>query len=139
MRTNLLPTMQNVKLTDREGQTLFMSVELRKLGEKTYVFMSDGNPIGASALARDAVFYLKKISQRLGLDEKNTIFYRHIFQEQMGSLFGRFNVDWDNGESLSYQFKMLTNIDELVSVKGIIDSSEAISLSSLSSAEKNAA
>ncbi|MGH1470934.1 MAG: hypothetical protein ACRBCS_07050 [Cellvibrionaceae bacterium] len=139
MRINLLPEMQNVKLADREHNTFYMSVELRKLDGKTYVFMSDGNPVGASVLAKDAVFYLEKISQRLGLDTKTTVFYRHIFQEQMGSLFGRFNVDWENSESLSYQFKMLTNIDDLDNIKEIINSSEKVCLSSFVSTEKNAA
>ncbi len=139
MRINLLPTMENVKLTDRDGQPFLMAVELRKFGEKMYVFMSDGNQLGSSVLAKDAVFYLEKIAKNLHLDTKNTIFYRHIFQEQMGSLFGRFRVDWENTESLSYQFKMLTNIEDLESIKHVIDGSESISLASLAASQKNAA
>lgn len=139
MRKNLLPNMQDVKLTDLNGDKLSMSVELRQRDNMTCVFMSDGNSVGSSALAKDAVFYLKKIAKRLGLDTEHTIFYRHIYQEQIGSLFGRFNVDWENNENLSYQFKMLTNVDDLVNVKEIIEDSETISLAEFSAAAKNAA
>jgi len=136
MKKNLLPSMRKVKMTDRQGEEFAMWIEVRKTADKTYVFLSDTHQLGASKIAQDAVYFFTKISKRLNLDEKKSIFYRHIYQEQMGSLFGKFNVDWENQSGPSYKFQMLTNIDDLQSVSKIISASESVSLQEQAAAKQ---
>lgn len=138
MKKNLLPDMQKVKMTDREGVAFAMEIGLRKTDKFIYVFLSDTHHPGASRLAQDAMYYIKKIAQRLDLDKGNAIFYRHIYQEQMGSTFGRFNVDWKNDLGPSYKFQMLTNVDDLQNVNYIIANSTPLSLEEQVSERKSA-
>ncbi len=128
MKKNLLPNMRKVKMTDRQGEEFAMWIEVRKSDEQIYVFLSDTHQLGTSKLAQDAVYYFAKISKRLNLEGKNSVFFRHIYQEQMGSLFGQFNVDWENQAGPSYKFQMLTNIDDLQGVSKILDASESVNL-----------
>lgn len=128
MRKNLLPEMQKVKMTDKDGSEFVMKIDLREGNGLTYVFLSDTHQPGASRLAQNAMYYIEKISQRLNLANADTVFYRHIYQEQMGSTFGRFKVDWKNEAGPSYKFEMLTNIDDLHSISGIIETTRPVSL-----------
>lgn len=128
MKTSLLPEMQRVKMTDKDGTEFVMEVDLRKGDDLTYVFLSDTHQAGASRLAQDAMHYLERLSQRLNLDQETTIFYRHIYHEQMGSTFGRFEVDWDNASGPSYKFQMLNNLEELQRISRIIKSSTRVSV-----------
>lgn len=131
MKKNLLPDMQQVKIADQKGEVVNLSIEVRRGKNGMYVFLADSNQLGTSRLAQDAVYFLDKISQRLNLDQNGTTFYRHIFQGQMGSLFGRYSVDWEAEEGPSYRFQMLTNIDDLHSVKHILDSTIKVELAEL--------
>ena len=131
MKKNLLPTMQAVKVADKNGETTSLSIEVRRGENGIYVFLSDASQLGASRLAQDAVHYFEKVCHRLNLDQHAVTFYRHIFQDQMGSLFGRYQVDWEAKAGPSYRFQMLTNIDELHSVKTILDSTVKVDLSEL--------
>ena len=123
-----MPNMQKVKMQDRDGTEFTMQLELRK-GEKGYfVFLTDTHQLGGSRLAQDAVFYIEKICQKLCLDNTHTKFYRHIFNEQMGSLFGRFNINWENAGNPSYGFQVLTNLDDLNGINEVLKSTGVISL-----------
>ena len=131
MKKNLLPDMQSVKVNDKNGVATTLSIEVRRGEKGLYVFLADNNQLGNSRLAQDAVYFFEKISQRLNLDQTQTTFYRHIFQDQMGSLFGRFKVDWTAEEGPSYRFQMLTNIDDLNNIKKILSSTVKVSLAEL--------
>lgn len=136
MKKNLLPSMRKVKMTDRQGEEFAMWIEVRKSDDNTYVFLSDTHQLGTSRIAQDAVYLFAKVAKRLNLDAKNSVFYRHIYQEQMGSLFGKFNVDWENKSGPSYKFQMLTNIDDLQSVSKVIAASERVSLQEQATAKQ---
>jgi hypothetical protein len=123
--------MQQVKVSDKSGETVSLSIEVRRGENGIYVFLSDSNQLGASRLAQDAVYFFEKISQRLNLDQQHTTFYRHIYQAQMGSLFGRYSVNWKAESGPSYRFQMLTNIDDLHSVKRILETTVNVSLTEL--------
>lgn len=138
MKKNLLPDMQKVKMTSREGKEFVMEIHLRKRGGTTYVFLADTTQLGSSRLAKDAMYYIERIVARLNLDGTNTVFFRHIYQEQMGSAFGRFNVDWKNDSGPSYKFQMLTNIDDLQSIGQIIKSSTPVDIQDQATARKSA-
>ena len=132
-KQNLLPDMQQVKVSDKNGEAANLSIEVRRGENGMYVFLADSSQLGASRLAQDAMHFLKKVSQRLNLNQEKTVFYRHIYQDQMGSLFGRYSVDWNNEDGASYRFQMLTNIDELNSVKKILASTVKLELAELAS------
>lgn len=131
MKKNLLPDMQAVKISDRDGEALDLSIEVRRGENGLYVFLSDSHQLGSSRLAQDAVFFFEKVCARLNLNKETTTFYRHIFQGQMGSLFGRYKVDWEAENGPSYRFQMLTNIDDLHGVKALLDSTAKLELSEL--------
>lgn len=131
MKKNLLPEMQSVKISDRTGEQIELSIAVRRGENGLYLFLSDSSQLGSSRLAQDAVFIFDKICTRLNLDKNQTIFYRHIFQDQMGSLFGRYSVDWENQSGPSYRFQMLTNIEDLHGVQRLLDSTATIELSEL--------
>jgi len=128
MKTNMLPNMHKVKMINKDGEEFVMSLELRSDGQTNYVFLSDTNELGSSRLAKDAVYLIDKICRRLKLSGESTVFFRHIYQEQMGSMFGRFNVDWKNNTGPSYKFQMLTNIEEVLGVKRILATTEVVPL-----------
>lgn len=130
-KKNLLPQMQKVKMTDKDGGEFSLWMEVRRGENGTYVFVSDTNQLGSSRLAQDTVYYFGKLCQRLNLDTEDTVFYRHIYQENMGSMFGRFHIDWDAKPEPSYKFQMLTNIDELQSVTKLIESTVFVDLAEL--------
>ncbi len=136
MKKNLLPEMQQITMSDQSGEQISLSVEVRRGENGLYVFLSDAHQLGASRLAQNAVFFFEKICHRLNLKQEETTFYRHIFQDQMGSLFGRYSVDWASKEGPSYKFQMLTNIDDLHNVKSLLDSTAKLELAELMAAPK---
>lgn len=139
MKKNLMPDMQKVKMSDRSGAEFTMFLEVRKRAKGYVIFVADTHQLGASKLAQDAVFYIEKVCQKLHLDPKQVQFYRHIYQHNMGSVFGRFNINWENPQKPSYKFQMLTNIEELQSVNLIIATSEIVPLAELAGKKRHQA
>lgn len=117
-----------VTLVDRDGKPVEMTAAAKALNGRTYIFVSDTHQLGASNLAKDALFYIQQIVDRFQLNSESTEFFRHIYQENMGSLFGRFIVNWNSGSDPSYRFQMLTNIDDMVGVNNILSSGEDFEL-----------
>lgn len=132
-KLNLLPDMQHVSMSAKNGETSSLALEVRRGEKGLYVFISDSSQLGASRLAQDAVHFLEKVCQKLNLDPQQTTFYRHIYQEQMGSLFGRYTVNWAGESGPSYRFQMLTNIDELTGIKRILDATVKLNIAELAS------
>lgn len=128
VKKSLLPAMLDVRLRDREGKDVVMSVDARTLKGRIYLFVSDTHQLGASHLAKDALYFIQQLVDRFQLDTDNTEFYRHIYQEQMGSVFGRFQVDWNGGSDPSYRFQMLTNVDDMVGITRILADGETVEL-----------
>lgn len=128
MKTNLLPDMKEITLSDQAGEQVSLSIEVRHGETGLSVFLSDSSQLGASRLAQNAVYLIDQVCQYLDLDLEETTFYRHIYQEPMGSLFGTYSIDW---EAQTYRFQMLTNIDELHNVKTLLDATDKIELADL--------
>lgn len=128
MKKNLMPDMRRVKMVNRDGEAFVMWLELRKGGGTNYVFLTDTNDLGDSRLARDAVYLLDKICRQLSLRGDDTVFYRHIYREQVGSIFGHFEVDWHNPEGARYKFQMLTNLEDLHHIRRVLDTTEVVPL-----------
>lgn len=125
MKKNLLPNMRRVKMTDSDGKEFVMEMDLRKDNNGLiYVFLSDTHQPGTSRLAQNAMHYIEQIVRRTKLDTKNAVFYRHIYQEESGSSFGRFEVDWENGPS--YKFRMLHNLEDHQKIKELVESSVSV-------------
>lgn len=127
-KKNAVPEMQATTVVDREGDGLEMMIKAKMFNGRIYVFVSDSNQLGSSFLAKDALFYIQQLVDRFSLDTQKTEFYRHIYQETMGSLFGRFIVNWNNGSDPSYRFQMLTNVDDMVGVNKVLNKGEDVSL-----------
>lgn len=113
-------------MADRSGEEFTMWLELRQFSGRNYVFLTDSHQLGSSRLAQDAMFYIEKVSKKLNLDVENTVFYRHICTDHMGSLFGRFVVNWAGEDGPKYRFQMLTNIDDLQNIKNVLSVAEPI-------------
>ncbi len=126
MRKNLLPNMQPMQLTDRDGMVFTVQIEVRKREDQYFVFLSDTHQLGGSRIAQDAMYCFGEIRKQLKLEARKTVFYRHIYQQNMGSLFGRFDMKWGDSSPTTYKFQMLTNIDDLQSVKNLLRDSEAV-------------
>ena len=129
VKKNLLPAMIDVRLRDRDSKDVAMTVDAKIHKGRVFVFVSDTHQLGASKLAKDALFFIQQLIDRFQLDATKTEFYRHIYQEQMGSVFGRFNVDWNGGNDPSYRFQMLTNVDDMVGITRILADGELLDLS----------
>ena len=128
VKKNLLPAMTDVRLRDRDGKDVAMTIDAKVYKGRTYIFVSDTHQLGASKLAKDALYFIQQLIDRFHFDTTNTEFYRHIYQEQMGSVFGRFKVDWNGGNDPSYRFQMLTNVDDMVGITRILADGEVLSL-----------
>lgn len=117
--------MRRVKMTDSDGKEFVMEMDLRK-GEDglIHVFLSDTHQPGTSRLAQNAMYYIQQIVQKTKLDTSKAIFYRHIYMDETGSTFGRFNVDWENGPS--YKFQMLHNLEDHQKIKQFLETSVSI-------------
>lgn len=131
MKKNLLPSMQKISMKDKNGSDFSMSIEVRRNETTTYVFVADTHQLGSSRIAQDAVYYFDKLCRLLKLDGDKTVFFRHIYQEHMGSLFGRFLVNWNAQPEPSYRFQMLTNIDDLQSVNRLLTTSTKLNVEEL--------
>ena len=111
MRTNLLPRMQRIALQDKSSAAVHLQLNVLQDQDRVMVFMEDVE--GRSALGRCAGILIEQLVERLKLDPENTEFYRHIFADASGSLFGRFHCEWKGRKLESYRFLMLNNISEI--------------------------
>ena len=112
MKTNCLPKMTSVLLFDRDKVEVGVDVKVLALAGTVAVFMSDRQNNTSSSISRNAATYLAQLAQRLSLHPVSTQFYRHVYNPQQGSLFGRFDIVWSDVELVSYKFVMLNNLDE---------------------------
>ena len=104
--------MTSVLLLDRDKVEVGVDVKVLALAGTVAVFMSDRQNNTSSSISRNAATYLAQLSQRLSLHPVSTQFYRHVYNPQQGSLFGRFDIVWSDVELVSYKFVMLNNLDE---------------------------
>lgn len=112
MKATCLPKMTVMLLLDRDNVEVGVDVKVLALAGTVAVFMSDRQNIASGSISRNAATYLPQLVQRLGLHPVSTQFYRHVFHPQQGSLFGRFDIVWNEAELVSYKFVMLNNLDE---------------------------
>lgn len=104
--------MTPVLLLDREGVEVAVDIKVLALAGSISVFISDKQTSTAGSISRNAAAYLVQLVRRLGLHPVSTHFYRHVYNPQQGSLFGRFDIVWQDAELVSYKFVMLNNLDE---------------------------
>lgn len=99
-------------LLDRDGVEVGVDVKVFALAGNVSVFLADKQNSTSSSVSRNAATYLAQLVQRLDLHPVSTHFYRHVYNPQQGSLFGRFDIVWDGTQLVSYKFVMLNNLDE---------------------------
>lgn len=107
-----MPKMTGVQLRDRDGVSVTVDVKVFAEGGKVAVVMADRSSESSSQIARNAANYIGQLVERLQLHPATTQFYRHVYLPQQGSLFGRFDVVWQERQLISYSFAMLNNLDD---------------------------
>lgn len=112
MKTNCLPKMTAMLLFDRDNVEVGVDVKVLALAGTVAVFMADRQGNSSSSISRNAATYLAQLARRLGLHPTSTQFYRHVYHPQQGSLFGRFDIVWNDMALVNYKFVMLNNLDE---------------------------
>jgi hypothetical protein len=112
MKTNCLPKMTAMLLLDRDNVEVGVDVKVLALAGTVAVFMADRQGNSSSSISRNAATYLAQLARRLGLHPTSTQFYRHVYHPQQGSLFGRFDIVWNDIALVNYKFVMLNNLDE---------------------------
>ncbi|HTF85937.1 MAG TPA: hypothetical protein VL987_15245 [Cellvibrio sp.] len=112
MKTNCLPKMTAMLLLDRDNVEVGVDVKVLALAGTVAVFMADRQGNSSSSISRNAATYLAQLARRLGLHPTSTQFYRHVYHPQQGSLFGRFDIVWNDMALVNYKFVMLNNLDE---------------------------
>lgn len=99
-------------LLDRDNVEVGVDVKVLALAGTVAVFMADRQGNSSSSISRNAATYLAQLARRLGLHPTSTQFYRHVYHPQQGSLFGRFDIVWNDMALVNYKFVMLNNLDE---------------------------
>jgi hypothetical protein len=112
MKPTLMPKMTGVQLRDRDGVSVTVDVKVFAHGGKVVVVMADRSTATSSLIARNAATYIVQLVERLQLHPGATQFFRHVYFPQQGSLFGRFDVVWQEQQLISYSFVMLNNLDD---------------------------
>ena len=129
MRINLLSEMHAVELRDRDGRSACVDVKAFQDQDTTHVFLSDPPAVGASSVARNCAIYIAQLVERFDFPIEETQFYRHIYIPDNGSLFGRFNLTWEQGKLTAYTFSMLNVIDEGQNIHELIERSDPVEFS----------
>jgi len=113
MKPNLLPSLSNVELIDKDGKAVQLHIRLYQHNGRYALFMADVPT--APTLARNAATFIGQLVARLELPQDATSFYRHIYMPHQGSVFGCFQLGWQAGQKVShYTFSMMTpNIEDL--------------------------
>ncbi|TQV68235.1 hypothetical protein FKG94_23340 [Exilibacterium tricleocarpae] len=131
MKTNLLPKMTAIVVTDRYGNEAGIDIKLVRYDGQLFIFMSDRDRFTASGIAHNTGQYLTQLVERLGLDVTRSVFFRHIYTPATGSVFGRFNIKWGADGLDSYTFNMLNNIDGALDVRRALVEGEMVPVSQL--------
>ena len=126
MRMNLLSEMHSVQLRDRDGRSANVDVKAFQEQDITHVFLSDPPAVGASSVARNCAIYITQLVERFDFSIEHTQFYRHIYIPDNGSLFGHFNLTWENEKLIDYTFSMLNVVDEGKKMHELIGRSESV-------------
>ena len=129
MKVNLIPKMSAVQLTDRDGTNVLVDIKAFERQGQTHVFMSDQANPGNGSIARNGGVFIPQLSQRFGLQQSDSFFYRHVYLAQSGSLFGRFDLNWQESELSDYTFTMISNPVETFELKSLFTQATPITFS----------
>ena len=129
MKVNLIPKMSAVQLMDRDGRRVSVNIKAFERQGQTHVFMSDQSNAGNGSIARNGGIFISQLNQRFGLEQSDSFFYRHVFLAASGSLFGRFDLNWQDGELSDYTFTMLSSPAETFALKSLFTQATPITLS----------
>lgn len=129
MKVNLLPQMSPVQLLDRDGSKAQVDIKVLSFQGDTHVFMTDRANVGRASIGRNGGVYIPQLVERLALDRARSYFYRHVFMSTSGSLFGRFDLDWQSDELSSYTFSMLNSLDQGRQLKSLLTAAKPVLLS----------
>ncbi|BFM17251.1 hypothetical protein R50073_34340 [Maricurvus nonylphenolicus] len=124
MKQNLLPDMELLSVKDRDGNPCDIGVQALRHDDDTYIFLSDMSE--ETVIARNSAVIINQLVKRLRLNYEKTQFVRHVHTAQSGSLFGRFNIQWDGLAVGSYTFNMLNNLDEADSIREVLFMGDAM-------------
>ena len=129
MKVNLIPKMSAVQLMDRDGHTVSVDIKAFEYQGQTHVFMSDQANAGNGSIARNGGVFIPQLNQRFGLEQNDSYFYRHVFLAASGSLFGRFDLNWQDNELIDYTFTMIANSIETFELKALFTQATPITFS----------
>lgn len=129
MKVNLIPGMSAIQLLDRDGCKAQVDIKMFSFQGDTHVFMADRANVGRASIGRNGGVYIPQLAERLALDRSRSYFYRHVFMPASGSLFGRFELEWQQHELTSYTFSMLNNLDQGQQLKQLLTAAEPVVLS----------
>ena len=111
MKSDLLVKRAPFVVTDREDVPLSIDLRVLRAGDETAVFMAD-RADAKGLVGRLSAVFIPQIVRRLQLDPDKTRFYRYVYQPAIGAQFGLFQLQWHEGQLVSYTFRMLNNLDE---------------------------
>lgn len=129
MKVNLIPDMSAVQLLDRDGCKVQVDIKAFHFQGDTHVFMADRANVGRASIGRNGGVYIPQLAERLALDRNRSYFYRHVFMPASGSLFGRFELEWQQRELASYTFSMLNDLDQGRQLKQLLTAAKPVTLS----------
>jgi hypothetical protein len=129
MKANLIPKMSAVQLMDRDSRKVSVDIKAFQRQGQTHVFMSDQANAGNGSIARNGGVFIAQLNQRFGLEQSDSYFYRHVFLAASGSLFGRFDLNWQANELLDYTFTMISNPVETFELKSLFTQATPITFS----------
>ena len=129
MKVNLIPKMSAVQLMDRDGLDVSVDIKAFERRGQTHIFMSDQANAGNSSIARNGGVFISQLNQRFGLEQNDSFFYRHVFLASSGSLFGRFDLNWQETELSDYTFTMISNPVETFELKSLFTQATPITFS----------
>lgn len=129
MKANQIPKMTAVLLLDRDAAKVSVDVKAFQYEGETHVFLTDQVDAGSGSVARNCGVFIPQILDRFDLDAATTQFYRHVFKPASGSLFGRFELNWQDGELAHYTFAMLSTLGENRSMLDLIEQATPITFS----------
>lgn len=129
MKTNQIPKMNAIPLLDKDGEKVYVDIKAFQYLDKTHVFMADQAGVGTGSIARNGSHYICQIIERFSFDPLACVFYRHVYKPLNGSLFGRFNLQWHNGELQNYTFTMLNHLDHGRALESMLAKAEPVAFS----------
>lgn len=127
MKTNLLPNLSRMELSDKQGNAVQLQVKLFEHQGRFALFIEDSVQ---GVLARNAGTIISQLVRRLDLPVAQTSVYRHIYLPHQGSVFGCFQMGWGEGGSINhYTFSMMSPLVDDLAVRRVLKEGKPVNVS----------